>query len=192
MTNPLTTQTQAHTKRFDTDYYVEGYATTFNTPYPIYEFEGLIYYEIVDRNAFDGADLSDVIMQYDHEGKVLARTRNNTLGIEATQSGLLIFADLSKSSAAIELYNEVQQRLVDRMSLGFKVLEDSYNKETRTRTILKFKKVYDVSAVSYPANDNTDISVRSFFDGVIEKEKRDALEREKQLKLLKMRLECSR
>jgi len=152
----------------------------------------LIYYEIVDRNAFDGADLSDVIMQYDHEGKVLARTRNNTLGIEATQSGLLIFADLSKSSAAIELYNEVQQRLVDRMSLGFKVLEDSYNKETRTRTILKFKKVYDVSAVSYPANDNTDISVRSFFDGVIEKEKRDALEREKQLKLLKMRLECSR
>jgi HK97 family phage prohead protease len=168
---------------------VEGYATTFDKPYLLYEFDGIKYYEVIDRNALIGADLSDVIMQYDHSGKVMARNSNNTLILEADNNGLFICADLSKSSAGKELYEEINSGLVTRMSWAFTVAEDSYNNETRTRTILKVKKVYDVSAVSIPANDDTEISARSFFNGVIEAEKQELLERKKKILKLKLELE---
>ena len=172
-------------KRIDSDYYVEGFATTFNKPYLLYELDGIKYYEEIDRHALDGADLSDVIMQYDHQGKVLARLSNGTLGLEPTNNGLFIFADLSKSAAAKELYEEIKNGLVTKMSWAFTVAEDEYDRETRTRTITKIKKVYDVSAVSIPANADTEISARSWLDGVIEAEKRESLERKKRiLKLL--------
>ena len=168
-------------KRIDSDYYVEGYATTFNKPYLLYEWDGVQYFEEIDRHALDGADLSDVIMQYDHQGKVLARLSNGTLGIEPDDNGLFIYADLSKSAAAKELYEEIRNGLVTKMSWAFTVAEDEYNRETRTRTIKKIKKVYDVSAVSIPANSDTDISARSWLDGVIEVERREALERKKRI-----------
>ena len=168
-------------KRIDSDYYVEGYATTFNKPYLLYEWDGVQYFEQIDRHALDGADLSDVIMQYDHQGKVLARLSNGTLGIEPDDNGLFIYADLSKSAAAKELYEEIRNGLVTKMSWAFTVAEDEYNRETHTRTIKKIKKVYDVSAVSIPANGDTDISARSWLDGVIDAEKREALERRKKI-----------
>ena len=71
-------QIQSNEKRIDTEYYVEGYATTFDQPYLLYEYDGVKYYEVIDRNALIGADMSDVIMQYDHEGKVFARQSNKT------------------------------------------------------------------------------------------------------------------
>lgn len=87
--------------QFNSDYYIEGYATTFDTPYVLYEFEdGDKYYEKIDRHALDGADLSDVIMQYDHSGRVYARNSNNTLKLTADDKGLLIAADLSKTELA--------------------------------------------------------------------------------------------
>ena len=89
-------------KRLQTDFYVEGYATTFNDPYMLFEIEGNKYFEVIDRGALDGADVSDVIMQLDHQGRVRARTSNRTLGIEPDDHGLFTFADLSRSSAARE------------------------------------------------------------------------------------------
>lgn len=166
-------------KRIDSDYYVEGFATTFNKPYEIYEYDGIKYYEVIDRNALDGADMSDVIMQYNHEGRVLARKSNKTLGVEPLNDRLFIYADLGKSKASKEMFEEIDSGLVTKMSWAFTVAEDSYNKDTRTRTILKVKKVYDVSAVSIPANNDTDISARSYFNGVIEKEQQELLERNK-------------
>jgi len=147
----------------------------------LYEWDGVQYFEQIDRHALDEADLSDVIMQYDHQGKVLARLSNGTLGLEANDNGLFIYADLSKSQAAKELYEEIRNGLVTKMSWAFTVAEDEYNRETRTRTIKKIKKVYDVSAVSIPANGDTDISARSWLDGVIDAEKREALERRKKI-----------
>lgn len=181
-------------KRIDSDFYVEGYATTFNDPYVLYEFDGNKYYEVIDRHALDDADMADVIMQYDHSGRVRARNSNGTLGLEPDHTGLFIFADLSKSSAAKELYEDIESGLVTKMSWAFTVEDDEYDRNTRTRTIKKIRKVYDVSAVSIPANNGTDISARSFFDGVIEKEKREAQEQEEQkrvaeLRRKKMRLE---
>lgn len=181
----LPLQTQETNKRIDTDYYVEGYATTFDEPYLLYEIDGIKYYEKIDRNALEGADISDVIMQYDHQGKVLARLSNGTLGIEPTEKGLFIYADLSKSQEARELYEEIKNGLVTKMSWAFTVADEEYDKETRTRIIKRIKKVYDVSAVSIPANDGTIISARSFIDGVIEKEQQELLERRKRkIKLL--------
>ena len=107
MVLPLTAAAKKATKRIDSEFYVEGYATTFNKPYLLYEFDGVQYFEVIDRNALVGADMSDVIMQYNHEGKVLARQSNKTLGIEADESGLFTFADLSKSRAAQDLYEEI-------------------------------------------------------------------------------------
>lgn len=151
----------------------------------LYEIDGIKYYEKIDRNALEGADISDVIMQYDHQGKVLARLSNSTLGLEVDDKGLFIYADLSKSQEARELYEEIKNGLVTKMSWAFTVADEEYDKETRTRIIKRIKKVYDVSAVSIPANDGTIISARSFINGVIEKEQQELLERRKRkIKLL--------
>lgn len=181
-------------KRIDTDFYVEGYATTFDTPYVLYEYEGMQFFEVVDRNALAGADLSDVIMQYDHAGMVYARNKMAknkppSLLIEPRESGLFIAANLGLTEEARKLYSTIHEGLIYKMSWAFRVAEDAYNKDTRTRTILSIRKVYDVSAVSYPANADTNISARSYFDGVIEAGKREALARQAQIIKLKIKLE---
>lgn len=153
-------------KRIDTDYYVEGYATTFDQPYLLFEFGGQKYYESISSDALVGADMSDVILQYNHEGKVLARQSNQTLGIEPDTHGLFIYADLSKSRAAQELYDEIKSGLVTKMSWGFTVREESFDKDTLTWTIHKINRVYDVSAVSIPANVDTEITARSRLDQI--------------------------
>lgn len=185
----LQTLQPSQQKRIDSEYYVEGYATTFNKPYELYEIDGVKYYEVIDRHALDGADMSDIIMQYDHEGKVMARLSNKSLIVEPNDSGLFICADLSKSQASKELYEEINNGLITRMSWAFTVGEEEYNRETRTRTIKKVNKVYDVSAVSIPANADTEISARSYLNGVIEVEKQELLERRKKILKLKLDLE---
>lgn len=182
---PLLIPAQAN-KRFDTDYYVEGYATTFDDPYVMWECDGIQYKEVIDRHALDGADLSDVIMQLDHSGRVFARTgKSNTLLLEPQDHGLFMAADLSKTEQARSMHEDIAAGLITKMSWAFTVQEDSYDRETHTRRILKIKKVYDVSAVTFPANPSTEISARSWIDGVIEAEKAERLaaeaaEREKQ------------
>lgn len=163
-------------KRIDTEFYVEGYATTFNQPYVLYEFEdGTKYYEVIDRHALDNADMSDVIMQYDHEGRVFARQSNKSLIIEPDDHGLFIAADLGRTDLARGLHQDISAGMINKMSWAFVVLEDSYDRETHTRTILKIKKVYDVSAVSIPANDATNIAARNFARGRYEAEKQEQL-----------------
>ncbi len=188
MAQILTIPDTAQNKRFDTEYYAEGYATTFNDPYVLYEIDGIKYYEQIARDALDGADLSDVIMQYDHEGRVLARKGNGTLDIVADDRGLLVFADLSKSDAARAIHGDIKERLITKMSWCFTIAEAAYNRDTRTRTILKIKKVYDVSAVSIPANNGTEIAARSFASGRREAEKREALKRRIQAQIIKINL----
>lgn len=157
---------------------LEGYALTFGQPYELYE--GV--FEAIDRHALDGADLSDVIMQYDHQGAVLARQRNQTLALMVDDRGLYVRADVSKSPRGRDLYEEVSNGLVDKMSFGFTVAEDGwdYDPATRTSTIRSISKVFDVSAVSFPANPNTEISARSYLNGVIEAEGQELSRRRKE------------
>lgn len=154
---------------------VEGYATTFNQPYELYSFDNRTVMEQVDPHVFDECDMSDVIMQYDHRGRVFARTRNNTLTVRVDAKGLYIAADLGGTDIGRQLYQEIKGGYTDRMSFGFVVGADNRaitedqdaGTVTVLRTILKIKKLYDVSAVSIPANDMTSISARSLVDGVI-------------------------
>ena len=194
MFQPLMIPQGTENKRFDTDFYVEGFATTFDKPYVMYEYGGINYCEVIDRNALVGADLSDVIMQFDHSGMVFARNKMAknkppSLLLEPQDGGLFIAANLSLTEEAKRLYASIDAGLICKMSWAFTVSEDAYNKDTHTRTILKIKKVYDVSAVSYPANVDTDISARSYFDGVIEREQQERLERRKQILKIKLMME---
>jgi len=176
---------QQATKRIDTDYYVEGYATTFDKPYFLYEFDGVKFYERIDAHALDGADMSDVIMQYDHEGRVFARQSNKTLILVPDHKGLLVAADLGKTDLARGLYQDIDAGMITKMSWAFTVKEESYDRATHTRTILKIKKVYDVSAVSIPANGDTEISARNFARRSYEAERQELLNR--RVQLLKIR-----
>lgn len=166
-------------------YIVEGYATTFDDPYVLFEYDGNKYMEQITRDALLNADMGDVIFLYNHEGMVYARQSNGTLQLSLNEHGLYVRADLSSTEASREMYESIKAGLVTQMSWAFTVEEESYNEKTRTRTILKVRKVYDVSAVSIPANPNTDISARSYWDGVIEEERRRERERAEKVQRIK-------
>jgi hypothetical protein len=145
------------------EYRVKGTAVVFDTPTVLYECDGVKYFEVIDRRAFEGCDLSDVIMNYNHGGKVVARLRNKTLTLDINDRGVDITADLSGTTAGRELYEEIGGGYVDKMYFSFSVRESKYDSVTHTRTITKVKKLYDVSAVDIPAYNDTSISARSFF-----------------------------
>ena len=153
---------------------VEGYATTFNQPYELYSDREMTVNEQVDRNAFQDTDMSDVIMQYDHEGRVFARVGNGTLALESDGHGLKIRADLGGTAIGRQLFEEIKGGYTNKMSFGFTVAADARvptrdedGHVTVLRTITKIGKLYDVSAVSLPANDATEISARNIGDGLI-------------------------
>ena len=165
--------------RFGSQNYVEGYATTF-APYVLYEDEDGPVYELFTKECFIGTDMEDIIFQYNHEGKVYARKSNGTMVVEIDDHGMKVYADLSKSQSARDLHEEITNGLTTKMSWGFRLGDYEYNKQTRTIVHKSVKKIYDVSAVSIPANDGTEISARSFADGEIQKvmmesQKREAL-----------------
>jgi len=159
------------------NYIVEGYATTYDDPYVLYEFEGQQYRERIDRDALLEADMRDVIFLYNHEGMVFARQSNGTLQLSSNDKGLYVRADLSSTEDSRRMYESIKAGLVTQMSWAFTVAEEDYDEKKKTRNIRKVKKVYDVSAVAIPANPNTDISARSYWDGVIEEERRRERER---------------
>lgn len=150
------------------NYVVEGYATTFGDTYELYRDGNYIVMENVDKDAFKDTDMSDVIFQIDHQGRVYARTRNGSLDLSTDEHGLKTRTDLGLTESSRSVYEDIDAGLYDRMSFAFTVTKDSYTEEERedgtvilTRSILSIGKLYDVSAVSFPANPNTDISARS-------------------------------
>ena len=153
---------------------VEGYATTFDQPYQLWRDKEMTVNEQVDRNAFAETDMTDVIMQYDHEGRVFARIANGTLELMADEHGLKIRANLGGTEIGRQLFEEIQGGYTNKMSFGFTVTgeerrtsKDADGHITVLRTITKIGKLFDVSAVSLPANDATEISARSVGDGLI-------------------------
>ena len=176
---------------------VRGYASTFNEPYTLYENDDWRFDEVVDSKAFDNTDMSDVIMQYDHEGRVFARMSNNTLTVIPDERGLLIEADLGGTELGRQLYEEIRGGYTNKMSFGFIVdgeevrdTKASDGKALTVRTITSVRKLYDVSAVSLSANDATSISVRTLTDGEIERIRAERLEAERlELRRKKLMLE---
>lgn len=172
-------------KLIDTNYYIEGYAARYE-PYVLFNDGEYDYYEQFDRNCFANCDMTDVIFLYDHAGKVLARLSNDTLIVEPRDEGLFFAADLGKTEAARTLYDEICAGMVTKMSWRFVIGDYDFNPKTRTFTHHTVKKIYDVSAVSIPANNNTEINARSWADGVISlRARRDA-----ELDLLKSKIKA--
>ena len=161
----------------------EGYATTFNEEYKLWGDERYQVLESVDGNAFAETDMTDVIMQYDHEGRVFARTSNGTLKLEADEHGLKITADLGGTEQGRQLYEEIKGGYTTKMSFGFRVKtaertieEDEVTGNVKVHLkITAIEKLYDVSAVSLPANDATEISARNLCEGVITEVKQERL-----------------
>lgn len=153
---------------------VEGYATTFDRTYEIWP--GMN--ECIRSSALDGADMGDVLFLLNHEGMPLARQRNGTLSIERDSHGLKVTADLSGCQDGRDVLEAIRSGLIDRMSWAFTVAEDGweYDKETRTAYINKIDRVYDVSAVSRPANEGTEIHARSYLDALEEQAEEKAPE----------------
>ena len=148
-----------------------GVPVVFNSPTALYEIEGIKYFEQVDARAFDGVDLSDVVLNIDHQGKPAAKTRNGTLTLEIRSDGLHMDADLSKNATGRELHEDITNGFYDKMSFAFTVAKESYDKKTRTRSIEKIDRLFDVSAVTFPAYNQTNLSARSFFEAEAEREK---------------------
>ena len=171
------------------EYRVSGYSTMFNQPFVLYRDKwGGQEYEIreqVDSHAFDSADMSDVIFNLNHEGRVFARQSNGTLKLTIEEKGLHVDAYLGGTEEGRKIHQEIEGGYLTKMSYRFVVEDDEVKEFTEgdkrviLRTITNIRKLYDVSVVSIPADDHTSISARSFSDGLIEKLQAERLEAEK-------------
>lgn len=193
---PFETPQQGEKKnKFDSDCYVEGYAAKYER-YVLFRNGDQIVYEEFVPGCFDNCDMSDIIFQFDHTGKVYARKSNNTLTVEPDAIGLFICADLSKTSAARSMYEDINVGNVTKMSWGFlpdyETLEVIESGNEITIRHHRIEKIYDVSAVSLPANDNTEIQARNFANGAIDKVMKEIQKRKNHIKRIKILLEVSK
>ena len=166
---------------------VEGYASTFES-YQMADFGDEEWREQIMPEAFNEADMTDVVFLRDHAGQVFARTKNNTIAILPDERGLFTRTNLSSTSASRGMYEDIEAGLYSQMSFAFTVDKQHFEeklaedgKRIITRFIDAIKKVYDISAVAFPANPTTDIGVstRSIFDGAIEELRAERLEEQR-------------
>lgn len=186
------------TKDGDEDLYkVTGYASTFE-PYMMFEEDGVQYFERISPTAFESTDMSDVVFLRDHTGRVLARTKNGTVNLSTDSHGLLTETNLGLTDAAKNMYDDIKVGNYQQMSFSFVVARNGehFEEEARkvTRVIDRIAKVYDISAVAFPANPSTEIGVsyRSLFDGVIERREAERLKAIRTRELLKLKLKLNR
>ena len=171
-------------------YIVEGYASTFE-PYTLWTTEdGVEIKEQIEPDAFAETDFSDVVFRIDHEGPVFARTSNGLVSLEVDEHGLKTRIDLSKTEKARGIFEDIEAGMYPQMSFAFTVEREAWDRETHTRHVEKIGKLYDVSAVSFPANPGTEIgvSLRDRINGEIEAETAERLEAERQRLILQLRL----
>ena len=182
---------QSTQRRIDTDYYVEGFAARYE-PYVLYHDQnGEPIYERFERGCFEGCDMSDIIYQYDHAGRVFARTSNGSLIVEPTDEGLFMAADLGKTTAAKEHHADIAAGMITKMSWRFRVGDYYYDAATRTIVHRKVAKIYDVSGVSIPANDDTEINARAWVDGEIAQATRSEVELDERRRRLRAKINLS-
>ena len=181
---------------------VTGYASTFDE-YTLRDFGQEVWTEQISRDAFRNTDFGDVVFLRDHTGPVLARNKNGTLKLTVDENGLFTRTDLSSTTSSRAMFEDIDAELYTQMSFGFIVDKQHFVEEQRDdkifihRIIDSVKKIFDVSAVAFPANPTTEIGVatRSVFDGAIEelraerlKEEQEQRAREREALILKLKL----
>lgn len=171
--------------------HIEGKAVAFNSP-ETYGGET----EVISEHALDNADMSDVVLRYNHNDTnyTLARTRNHSLELEVREDGLYFSAELIPTTTNKDAYLMVKEGLLDKCSFAFIIDEEEYDKKQHLRTITKIGKLYDVALVDFPFYNDTMVEARSldtrddFIALVREKQKKELLlelERKELLKRLK-------
>lgn len=156
--------------------WVEGYAVRFNSPTVLFEYDGVEYKEEIMRGAFEGCKMEDVIFNYNHSGKVMARTRNETLTLTTDNTGLFIRARLDGTEEGRRLYDEISKGYIDRMSFRFNIGAEAYDQDEHKWTVTRIKRLWDVSAVDIPAYDDTSIETRRADAEAVARESRQAAE----------------
>lgn len=171
--------------------WVEGYAARFNSPTVLFEIDGLEYKEQIASDAFSEAKMDDVIFNYNHSGRVMARTRNKTLQLAVDDNGLFIRARLDGTEEGRSLYNDIQNGYIDRMSFRFTIGQEAYDYQNRTWTVLRVKRLYDVSAVDIPAYDDTSIEARKADAEAVAREHQHKVDTELARRRLEIKLKLS-
>lgn len=168
--------------------WVEGYAARFNSPTVLFEYDGIEYKEQITRDAFTECKMDDVIFNYNHSGRVMARTRNKTLQLAVDDNGLFIRARLDGTEEGRSLYNDIQNGYIDRMSFRFQIAQEAYDYQNHQWTVLRVKRLYDVSAVDIPAYDDTSIEARKADAEAVAREHQHKVETELARRRLELRL----
>lgn len=138
---------------------IKGKAVAFNSP-ETYWGET----EVIDPHALDEADMSDVVLRYNHNDIVftMARTRNKSLKLEIKEDGLYFEARLIPTQHNKDAFLMVKEQLLDKCSFAFHVQEDKYDADAHLRTITKISKLFDVALVDFPFYEDTNVSARNF------------------------------
>lgn len=152
---------------------LEGYAVVFNSPTVLWREGDVEYKEMISADAFKNADMSDCCLKYNHGGMLMARVRGGSLQLTVDSMGLKFRAELFNITASRDVYELVKAGALDKCSFAFSVREESYDKDTHTRTILQIEKLYDVAVVDIPAYGDTSVSARNLFEMDIENERKE-------------------
>lgn len=139
---------------------VSGYAILFDNPTVLYSIGRQNIMECIDSSALDGCDMSDVVFDRGHamEDKLLARTKNNTLTLSVDNKGLYFEAEIANTQEGRDTYELIKRGDLRGCSFAASITEQSYDNSTYTYKILKFKKLFDVAAVTFPAYEDTELT----------------------------------
>lgn len=144
-------------------YYIHGIPIVFNKATCLFEDAGVKYYEMIDSHAFDDCIKDDVILNYNHSGRVLARMSNGTLELQFNQDKVEMKAYLGGTDYGRSINEDIKGKYITKMSFAFEVADSTYDPNTHTRTITHIKRLYDVSVVDIPAYEDTEVSARNYF-----------------------------
>jgi len=161
-----------------------GYGAVVEKPTVVCNIDGVDYFEVIDKNAFNNTDFSQCCLKYNHSDSypIVARVKNKSLSLCVDNVGLRYEAALSDTTAANDLYIAVKEGLLDKSSFSFVVKRSEYDRMTKTRRILDIEKVYDVSVVDIPAYDDTSVEARNFFE--LQKSQEQLVQKEQKIKKL--------
>jgi HK97 family phage prohead protease len=145
---------------------VTGHAAVFDTPsQPLYDFWEGMFVEEVRRGAFAKTiGEADVRFLINHDPNlILARNKGGTLRLAEDDIGLAIDADLAPTTYGRDLATSMRRGDVSQMSIMFSVVKDDWGgtRDGLPLRVISEVKLYDVSAVTFPAFEETDIGMRS-------------------------------
>lgn len=165
---------QFNTREDDGKLYIEGYFAVFNSNYEI--FDGAS--ESVAPGAFDGALSDDIRALIDHETRlVLGRTSAGTLELRVDEHGLFGRIEVNPNDQdAMNLYARVQRGDVNQCSFGFDILDEEYEvlESGEVHWTIKSVRLYEVSVVTFPAYEQTEVVARKDEFEQIKKRQKEA------------------